>query len=76
MKNSLASYLKAVSADISDDLISTDCYDRFCTIAQYFPNSIVSLFGWEILLADSKPQADFFLCFDNHPEVKQWLSKH
>ena len=75
MKDSLASYLKAVCSDVSDDLISTDCCDRFCGIAQYFPQSIVSIFGWESSLLDIKPQVDFFFCLNHRPEVKQWLSQ-
>ena len=74
MKDSLASYIKAVSPDIPTDLISTENLDRLCSLTQHFPTIIASAFGFESSLTDPEPVADFFFCTEANQGGRDWLA--
>ena len=74
MKDSLASYIKAVSPDIPADLISTENLDRLCSLTQHFPTIIASAFGFESSLTDPEPIADFFFCTEANQGGRDWLA--
>ena len=75
MKDNLASCLKAISNDIPENLISLPCLDRLCSIAQHFPDSIVSLFGFESNLTEVESVVDFFFCLEAEGEGREWLKE-